>query len=177
MFFFQGYFWISFEYVVTHVHSSDLHDFCWIFLNICSTVVRKVVPMYVHTSRTVESPNKGHFGWASLSFVRRLPSLGDSKCTRTIGRKYFWTSCRVLCRVSLFGASSAGQFTVCQLYLSNHSNCLVSHCTEANDNCISWNWGCEISGQQLEQYNSALHLNTNNTMYSCGWTQARGESD
>ena len=47
---------------------------------------------------TVESPNKGHFGTVFLSFVRRLSSLGGSKCIGSIGRNYLGTSSCVLCR-------------------------------------------------------------------------------
>ena len=44
----------------------------------------------------VESPNEGHFGEPLLSFVRKLSSLKELKCTGTIGRKYSGTSCCVL---------------------------------------------------------------------------------
>ena len=37
--------------------------------------------MHDHLWHTVDSPHKGHFGTGSLSFVRRLSSLGGSKCT------------------------------------------------------------------------------------------------
>ena len=49
------------------------------------------------------SLNKGHFGGPLLSFVRRLSSLGGSKCIGTIGKNYFWTQAvSFVGRVSLF---------------------------------------------------------------------------
>ena len=47
---------------------------------------------------TVASPNKGRSGTIFLSFVRRLSSLGDSKCIETIERKYIGTPSCVLHR-------------------------------------------------------------------------------
>ena len=59
----------------------------------------------------MEPPNKGHIGdninSAVLSFIERLSSFRDSKCTKTIGHVIFGTSNSVLCgevyyTVSLF---------------------------------------------------------------------------
>ena len=58
---------------------------------LCTTTGQKHT--YVHT---VESQNKGHFGTAFLSFVRRLSSLGGPKCIGSIGRKYLGTSSCIL---------------------------------------------------------------------------------
>ena len=52
-----------------------------------SLIYSHSIDICVSTERTtVESPNKRHFGTAFLSFVRRVPSLGNSECIGTIGR-------------------------------------------------------------------------------------------
>ena len=63
---------------------------------------------------TVDSPNKGRVGTVFVSFVRRLPSLGDSKCIGTIGKNaYLGTSAvSFVERLSLFRSVHYQRFPV-----------------------------------------------------------------
>ena len=78
---------------------------------------------------------KDTLGPLSLSFVRRLSSLGGSKCIRTIGKTYFGTSSLVLCRevygtVSLLGRVHYQRFH-CMHYRVNFLNHYSLYCVLA----------------------------------------------
>ena len=53
---------------------------------------------------------KDALGQLRLFFVRRLSSLGGSKCIKTIGRNYFGTSNHVLCREAYYAVSLFARF-------------------------------------------------------------------